>query len=59
MLGDLAHRRENLREAMAEASIISLAIEPSERQHGMKQQIEISFSSSKRVFGFAETLPTT
>ena len=58
VLGDLAYRSEELREALAEVGIL-LATEPSERRHGVRQHIEIAFSSLKRVFGLGETLATT
>jgi hypothetical protein len=58
MLGDLAYRSEELREELAEVGIL-LATEPSERRHGVRQHIEIAFSSLKRVFGLGETLATT
>ncbi len=57
MLGDLAYRSEELREALAEVSIL-LAIEPSQRRRRVRQHIEIAFSSLKRVFGLDETLAT-
>jgi hypothetical protein len=58
MLGDLAYRSEELREELAEVGIL-LATEPSERRHGVRQHIEIAFSSLKRVFGLGKTLATT
>jgi hypothetical protein len=58
VLGDLAYRSEKLREALAEVGIL-LATEPSERRRGVRQHIEIAFSSLKRVFGLGETLATT
>jgi hypothetical protein len=58
MLGDLAYRSEELREELAEVCIL-LATEPSERRRGLRQHIEIAFSSLKRVFGLGETLATT
>jgi hypothetical protein len=58
VLGDLAYRSEELREALAEVGIL-LATEPSERRRGVRQHIEIAFSSLKRVFGLGETLATT
>jgi Transposase DDE domain len=58
MLGDLAYRSEELREELAEVGIL-LATEPSERRRGVRQHIEIAFSSLKRVFGLGETLATT
>jgi hypothetical protein len=58
LLGDLAYRSEELREALAEVDIL-LVTEPSERRHGVRQHIEIALSSLKRVFGLGETLATT
>jgi hypothetical protein len=58
MLGDLAYLSEELREELAEVGIL-LATEPSERRRGVRQHIEIAFSSLKRVFGLGETLATT
>ena len=58
LLGDLAYRSEDLREALAEVGIL-LATERSERRHGARQHIEIAISSLKRVFGLGETLATT
>ncbi len=57
-MGDLAYRSEGLKEALAEVDIL-LATEPGERRHGIRQQIEITLSSLKRVFGLGETLATT
>ena len=58
LLGDLAYRSEDLREALAEVGIL-LATERSERRHGARQHVEITISSLKRVFGLGETLATT
>ena len=58
VLGDLAYRSAELREALAEVGVL-LATEPSERRRGVRQQIEIAISSLKRVFGLGETLATT
>jgi Transposase DDE domain len=58
LLGDLAYRSEDLREALEEVGIL-LATERSERRHGARQHIEIAISSLKRVFGLGETLATT
>jgi hypothetical protein len=43
---------------LAEVGIL-LATEPSEQRRGVRQHIEIAFSSLKRVFGLGETLATT
>lgn len=58
LLGDLAYRSEELREALAEMGIL-LATERSERRRGVRQRVEITLSSLKRVFGLGETLATT
>ncbi|MCA1837872.1 MAG: transposase [Actinobacteria bacterium] len=58
VLGDLAYRSEELREALAEVGIL-FATEPSEQRRGVRQHIEIAFSSLKRVLGLGETLATT
>jgi hypothetical protein len=58
LLGDLAYRSEDLREALAEVGIL-LATERSERRHRARQHIEIAISSLKRVFRLGETLATT
>src|SRR5215217_4683707 len=58
LLGDLAYRSETLKEALAEVDILLLA-EPSERRRGLRQRVEISISSLKRVFGLGETLAST
>ena len=38
---------------------ILLVTEPSERRRGLRQRVEITISSLKRVFGLSETLATT
>ncbi len=58
LLGDLAYSGEDLREALAECGIL-LATERAERRRGVRQRIEIAFSSLKRVFGLGETLAAT
>jgi hypothetical protein len=58
LLGDLAYRSAELKEALAEVDIL-LVTEPSERRRGVRQQVEIAISSLKRVFGLGETLATT
>lgn len=58
LLGDLAYRSKELREALAEVDIL-LATESSERRRGIRQQVEIAISSLKRVFCLGETLATT
>ena len=58
LLGDLAYRSKELKEALAEVGIL-LSTELSERRRGVRQRIEIALSSLKRVFGLGETLATT
>ncbi len=58
LLGDLAYRSEDLEQELAEVGI-SLVTERSKERRGVRQQIEIAFSSLKRVFGLDETLATT
>jgi hypothetical protein len=58
LLGDLAYRSGQLREALAEVGIV-LATERSGRRPGVRQRVEIAISSLKRVFGVGETLATT
>jgi hypothetical protein len=59
LLGDLlAYRSEELKEVLAGVGIL-LVTEPCERRRGVRQQVEIAFSSLKRVFGLGETLATT
>jgi hypothetical protein len=58
VFGDLAYRSESLEEELAELGI-SLVTERAKQQRGLRQQIEICFSSLKRVFGVGETLATT
>jgi Transposase DDE domain len=58
LLGDLAYRSKELKEALAEVGIL-LSTEPSERRRGVRQRIEIALSSLKRVFGLGETLAST
>ena len=59
LLGDLAYRSQDLEEELAESGITLLSSEPSARRPGVRQQIEICFSSLKRIFGLGETLATT
>ena len=58
LLGDLAYRSEGLKEVLAEVDIL-LMTEPSERRGGVRQRVEITISSLKRVLGLGETLATT
>src|SRR5215210_7727991 len=57
LFGDLAYRSEGLKEALAEVDIL-VVTEPSERRRGVRQRVEITISSLKRVFGLGETLAT-
>jgi hypothetical protein len=59
LLGDLAYRSGELKELLAELGIVLLTNEASARRPGVRQQIEITFSSLKRTFGLGETLATT
>ena len=60
LLADLAYRSEDLAEGLlAGSGIALLTSEASGRRPGVRQQIEIAFSSLKRVFGLGETLATT
>ena len=58
VFGDLAYRSEPLKKELAEAGI-AVVSERAEQRGGVRQQIEICFSSLKRVFGLGETLATT
>ena len=59
LLGDLAYRSQELEEELAESGIVLVTDEASARRPGVRQQVEICFSSLKRVFGLGETLATT
>jgi hypothetical protein len=59
LLGDLAYRSQELEEELAELGIMLVTNEASARRPGVRQQIEIAFSSLKRVFGLGKTLATT
>lgn len=58
LVGDLAYRSEDLKAALSEVGI-ALRTERAHRRPGIRQRIEICFSSLKRVFGIGETLATT
>ena len=58
LLGDSAYSSEELVAALAEVGILC-ATERAERRRGVRQHIEITLSSLKRVFGLGETLATT
>jgi hypothetical protein len=57
LLGDLAYRSEKLGATLADGGV-SLVSERS-RQHGVRQQAEVAFSTLKRVFGIERTLAKT
>jgi hypothetical protein len=57
LFGDLAYQSEQLGETLARVGV-SLVTERS-RQHGMRQQAEVAFSTLKRVFGIERTLAKT
>ena len=59
LLGDLAYQSQELEEELAELGISLVGSEAGARQPGVRQQIEIAFSSLKRIFGLGETLATT
>jgi hypothetical protein len=58
LLGDLAYRGEELREALAECGVL-LATEKADRRPATRQQVEVCFAALKRVFGLGETLAKT
>jgi hypothetical protein len=55
LLGDLAYRSQELEEELAESGIVLVTSEASARRSGVRQQVEIAFSSLKRIFGLGET----
>jgi hypothetical protein len=59
LLGDLAYKSHELEEELAELGIKVVTNEASARRPGVRQQIEIAFSSLKRTFGLGQTLATT
>jgi len=59
LLGDLAYRSQELEEELAESGIVLVTSEASARCPRVRQQVEIAFSSLKRIFGIGETLATT
>jgi hypothetical protein len=59
LLGDLAYRSGELEQELAKLGIVVVTNEASARRPGIRQQIEIAFSSLKRTFGLGETLATT
>ncbi len=56
LLADLAYRSGELEEELAKLGIVLVSDEASARRPGVRQQIEIAFSSLKRTFGLGETL---
>jgi hypothetical protein len=58
LLGDLAYRGEELREALAECGVL-LATEKADRRPATRQQVEVCFAALKQVFGLGETLAKT
>jgi hypothetical protein len=58
VFGDRAYGSDVLKVELAELGI-SLVTERAKQRRGVRQQIEIAFSSLKRVFGVGETLATT
>lgn len=58
LLGDLAYRSEELREALAECGVL-LASERADRRPALRQQVEVCFAALKRVLGLGETLAKT
>ena len=59
LLADMAYRSEDLGEELAGLGIVLMTGEASGRRPGIRQQIEIYFSSLKRTFGLGATLATT
>jgi hypothetical protein len=59
LLADLAYRSDDLEEELAGLGIVLVTSEASGRRPGIRQQIEICFSSLKRTFGLGATLATT
>jgi hypothetical protein len=59
LLGDLAYRSRELEEDLAESGIVLVTGEASARRPGVRQRVEVAFSSLKRVFGLGETLAKT
>ena len=57
LLGDLAYRSADLQDELAEAGV--LLVTERSAQGGKRQQVEIAFSSLKRVFGIDRTLAKT
>jgi hypothetical protein len=56
LLGDLAYKSQELEEQLAELGIVVVTNEASARRPGVRQQIEIAFSSLKRTFGINRVL---
>jgi hypothetical protein len=59
-LADLAYRiKEVLEEELTELGIVLVCSEATSKRPGVRQQVEIAFSTLKRVFGLGETLAST
>jgi hypothetical protein len=56
LLGDLAYRSQELEEELAESGIALVTSEASARRPRVRQQVEVCFSSLKRVFGLGGDL---
>jgi hypothetical protein len=59
LLADLAYRSEDLAQEMAGLGVLLVTSEASGRRPGVRQQVEIAFSSLKRIFGLGGTLART
>jgi hypothetical protein len=59
LLADMAYRSEDLGEELAGLGFVLVTGEASGRRPGIRQQIEICFSSLKWIFGLGATLATT
>jgi hypothetical protein len=59
LLGDLAYQSQELEEDLAELGILLVTGEASAWRPGVRQRVEIAFSSLKRIFGLGETLAKT
>jgi hypothetical protein len=59
VFGDLACRSEPLEQELAEVGISLVSERATKQRRGIRQHIEIAFSSLKRIFGLGETLTTT
>jgi hypothetical protein len=57
LLGDLAYRSEQLADELAEVGVVMVTERSG--QDGKRQQVEVAFSTLKRVFGIERTLAKT